>query len=161
MALSRRKEPLGEPPELLATAQAVQPAVERIVRRCLEKDPGQRFQTAKDLKFALEILGANGGQQRPVLEGRIAQNRWRIISLALAVIALAALALALRDVLVIPQQPEYRQLTFRRGSLDTARFAPDGQTIVYSAAWDRGEDRLYSSRVDGTTYVRRICDQAS
>jgi hypothetical protein len=33
------------------------------------------------------------------------------------------------------EPPTYRQLTFRRGSIRSARFAPDGQTILYSAAW--------------------------
>src|SRR5258708_4076138 len=40
--------------------------------------------------------------------------------------------------------PTYRQLTFRRGSIRSARFAPDGQTILYSAAWQ-------GSPVDGFT----------
>jgi serine/threonine protein kinase len=45
-----------EPPELDDLAQAVSPGLERIVRRCLEKQPEQRFQSAKDLAFALEAL---------------------------------------------------------------------------------------------------------
>jgi len=32
--------------------------------------------------------------------------------------------------------PAFHQLTFRRGTITSARFAPDGQTIIYSAAWD-------------------------
>jgi Tol biopolymer transport system component len=42
---------------------------------------------------------------------------------------------------------EYQQITFRTGSIGNARFTPDG-SIVYSAAWDGGEEQLYMSRTD-------------
>ena len=45
-----------DPPEFSETAHTVAPGLERIVRRCLEKNPEQRFQSAKDLAFALEAL---------------------------------------------------------------------------------------------------------
>jgi serine/threonine protein kinase len=46
----------AEPPDLSAHVPAVSSGVERIVRRCLEKDPAQRFQSARDLAFALEAV---------------------------------------------------------------------------------------------------------
>ncbi|MGA9931350.1 MAG: serine/threonine-protein kinase, partial [Terriglobales bacterium] len=45
-----------EPAELSETARNVPPALERMVRHCLEKNPGQRFQSAGDLAFDLEAL---------------------------------------------------------------------------------------------------------
>ena len=45
-----------DPPELTLTGKPVSPALERIVRRCLEKNPLQRFQSARDLAFNLEGL---------------------------------------------------------------------------------------------------------
>ena len=42
--------------------------------------------------------------------------------------------------------PRFTQLTFRAGTLISARFAPDGQTIVYSAAWQGGPQALYMVR---------------
>ena len=42
--------------------------------------------------------------------------------------------------------PTYRQLTFRRGSIRSARFAPDGQTILYSAAWQGGPVDVFTAR---------------
>ena len=44
----------NDPPELSDATHPVPPAIERIVARCLEKDPAQRFQSAQDLAFALE-----------------------------------------------------------------------------------------------------------
>jgi Tol biopolymer transport system component len=40
----------------------------------------------------------------------------------------------------------YRQLTFRRGSIRSARFAPDGQTILYSAAWQGNPTDVFTAR---------------
>jgi len=48
-----------DPPELSGTSRQVSPALDRIVRRCLEKDPDQRFQSAKDLSFALSALSGS------------------------------------------------------------------------------------------------------
>src|SRR5206468_7417598 len=45
-----------EPPEWATDSKIVSPALERIVRRCLEKEPEQRFQSARDLAFALGAL---------------------------------------------------------------------------------------------------------
>ena len=45
-----------DPPELSLTGKPISPALERIVRRCLEKNPQQRFQSARDLAFNLEGL---------------------------------------------------------------------------------------------------------
>jgi Tol biopolymer transport system component len=42
--------------------------------------------------------------------------------------------------------PSYHQLTFRRGMIRLARFAPDGQTILYSAAWEGNPSEVFSTR---------------
>jgi serine/threonine protein kinase/Tol biopolymer transport system component len=46
----------------------------------------------------------------------------------------------------LPPPPIYRQLTFRRGSIRSARFAPDGQTILYSAAWQGNPTDVFTAR---------------
>jgi eukaryotic-like serine/threonine-protein kinase len=45
-----------DPPELSDSGRVIPPTLERIVRRCLEKSPEQRFQSARDLSFALSAL---------------------------------------------------------------------------------------------------------
>lgn len=47
---------------------------------------------------------------------------------------------------------EFKRLTFQRGRLFSARFAPDGQTIVYTAAWDGGPLEIFSTRADSSEY---------
>ena len=43
-----------DPPELARPRADIPPALDRIVRHCLEKNPDERFQSARDLAFALE-----------------------------------------------------------------------------------------------------------
>ena len=63
---------------------------------------------------------------------------------AVAAAAAGAFALGLRQHRGI--QPEFHQLTFRRGAVHSARFAADGQTIVYGAAWEGKKTELFSTR---------------
>ena len=44
--------------------------------------------------------------------------------------------------------PTYRRLTFDRGTLGHARFAPDGNTIVYDAAWRGEPSEVFTARID-------------
>src|SRR5262245_15461969 len=84
--------------------------------------------------------------------------RWLGIASALAFVVLAAAAgafLAGRrtgpvEGIGARSAPTFRLLTFRRGWIHTARFAPDGQTIVYSAAWDGKPLELFATRRDSS-----------
>ncbi len=139
-----------DPPEIIRPEEPhISPALERIMRRCIEKNSSKRFQSAKDLCFALENLTSITSRQDGLQAIPIARNNWRYLTAILSVLALASLALAIRGFLAHPLQPEYRQLTYRRGDISGARFSPDGQTVIYSAAWDRPGAKLYSSRLDG------------
>ena len=142
----------GEPPELSTTDPALSPALNRIVRHCLEKDPQLRFQTARDLAFHLETVG---GSSVATLEHAPARmvRRLRLPAAGLALLAAGGVlgwlaAAALRHG-PAPAPPSFTRLTFRRGTLNGMRFAPDGQTVVYGAAWDGGPAEIFSTRVDG------------
>ncbi len=124
-------------------AATIPPALDRIVRRCLEKSPAERFQSARDLAFALQTLtavtvGAPSGMREALAEGAGAGRRRRAILRPLAAILGALLLLAV-GLLVGPfvspwrpvaSPPSFQRLTFARGTLRAARFAPDGRTIV-------------------------------
>src|SRR5208282_3689989 len=51
--------------------------------------------------------------------------------------------------------PSYHLLTYRRGTIRMARFAPDGQTVVYSAAWEGRPVEVFTTRV-GTPEARPV-----
>jgi eukaryotic-like serine/threonine-protein kinase len=82
-----------DPPELSDPIRMVSPALERIVRRCLEKNPEQRFQSARDLSFALSALSGSETTLVPsaaVVPARSSFLGWLAAALALVVIASAA-----------------------------------------------------------------------
>ena len=140
-----------EPADLSETNRNVSPALERIVQHCLEKNPEQRFHSASDIAFDLEHLsGASSTSARvtPVTGSRPTSKLLLGVATALA-FALLTLALGWR--LGRGNRPaplaEYKQITFRTGSMGNARFTPDGG-IVYSASWDGGDNQLYLARID-------------
>ncbi|HEY7573639.1 MAG TPA: protein kinase [Thermoanaerobaculia bacterium] len=142
-----------EPPDLSATNRSIQPGLERIVRHCLEKNPEERFFSARDLAFDLEALSElSGPTAGPAVAAAAPAGRkgpsWALFGAAVVATALAAggwAFLAMRKASERPP-PSFRQLTFRRGSILAARFAPDGQTVVYSAAWDGKPMEIFVGR---------------
>jgi hypothetical protein len=143
-----------DPPEMVAPAGPVPAPLEHVVRRCLQKERDERFQSAHDLAFALEALlaapTAGGGELALAVEPR-AQRRQRLARVALVVLgvlAVAAVGLLAGRALTRPSTPAFKQLTFRRGWINLARFAPDGRTVVYTAAWDGEPPEVFTTRTD-------------
>jgi eukaryotic-like serine/threonine-protein kinase len=140
-------------PELTDTKLPVAPALEKIVRRCLEKSPEQRFQSAKDLAFALEavsqISGPKTGAQAPIVAPPPEKKRSNIAIYAAGLVLAAAmlgLGLWLGHDRPVPT-PTYRQITFRAGFMGNARFTPDG-SVIYNATWEGNDGQLYIAPVD-------------
>jgi eukaryotic-like serine/threonine-protein kinase len=145
-----------DPPELAASNPKISPALDRVVRRCLEKKPEQRFQSASDLGFALEALSAVSGTTaaRAAVEEEEARTKprianWMLASAGVVMLAIIAAAFWAGTKWVSAPQPEFQQLTFRRGTIDGAAFAPDGQTIVYAAAWEGKPAELFTTTPQG------------
>jgi eukaryotic-like serine/threonine-protein kinase len=116
-----------------------------IVKHCLEKDPENRFQSAKDLAFALQTFsGSSSFRAASRKTKNIAPHAllWTLVG----VLAVATMVLAVTQLLHTPAAlPAYRRLTFEAGTVYSARFAPDGQSIVYSAAWNAKPIQLFST----------------
>ncbi|MGA8271191.1 MAG: WD40 repeat domain-containing serine/threonine protein kinase [Candidatus Sulfotelmatobacter sp.] len=140
-----------EPLDLSETNRNVSPALERIVQHCLEKNPEQRFHSARDIAFDLEHLSGVSGTSARV-PAVASARRWGSLAVGIgAGLAVALLMFGLgwwlgRGSGAVPAA-EYQKITFRRGSIGHARFTPDG-SIVYSASWDGTEDQLYMARTD-------------
>jgi predicted Ser/Thr protein kinase len=142
-----------DPPDLSVTNQNVPPALERIIRHCLEKNPEQRFHSAHDLAFDLEALSGDSAtaQSGAAVVARRSGNGRRIgIAAAIALLALAAgWALGRRKTAdAKPAAVRFSQLTFRQEPIFNARFSPDGKTVVYCAAPAGNSPRIYSVRPD-------------
>jgi WD40 repeat protein len=139
-----------EPPDLDASGVRDSPVLDRIVRHCLEKKPEQRFQSATDIAFDLETFSVATGTasgRSAIAAG--APPAGRNLGIAAAIVAAAAAVLATgvfldRAVRPAPVSPSFERLTFRRGTVGAARFAPDGRTVVYSAQWEGAPTEIYS-----------------
>src|SRR2546429_5597169 len=75
---------------------------------------------------------------------RVVLRRWMTHSLLIVAVILVGV-LAARS-LWTRREPRFHQLTFRRGSVFTARFAPYGRAVLYIAEWDGNPGRTYSTR---------------
>ena len=141
-----------DPPELGGTRTDLSPALDRIVRHCLEKNVAERFQTARDVAFALEAL--SGSVSGSATSGRavVTQDRSRrrvAFAAATALLAVAGVSfwLGRRTVpTASTTSVRFETKTFDQQSIFNARFAPDGQTIVYSAALEGNRPQLFVIR---------------
>jgi Tol biopolymer transport system component len=139
--------------------------LEQVVRRCLEKNPDERFQSAHDLGLALEMLSGptasrpGSGQQRTRdATGLGPTSRlWKRLA-AVSLVAVAAgggYALG-RHRAASVEPPAFEQVTFRRGAIFSARFVPPrGDTIVYGAAWQGAPVEVFSTTL-GESEARTV-----
>ncbi len=146
-----------EPPEISTTQPDVPLGLDRIVRHCLEKDAEARFQSARDLAFDLEAMSVTSAERVPRVEiGWGPGIRKGLAALALIAVGIAAGIVAEKRLAPsgygsgAESLPTFHRLTYRRGTIRSARFAPDGQTIVYGAAWEGQPIRLFLTRVQGS-----------
>ena len=126
-----------EPPELSEMKHPVSPGLERIVRRCLEKQSEQRFQSAKDLAFALEALSGTSSRTGAQAAIASAEKRSKPRWLTTAAVALAALAAGAAIAWFLhptsAPAPTFSRLSFQQGVMFRARLSPDAKAVIYSA----------------------------
>ena len=146
---------IREEPEALAKSAPGSPLPLRwIVERCLAKEREERYGSTRDLAFDLArlrdgltdgSLSAASAAVAPSAAKRLSRLGL-VLGIAGVAIGAAAAAIALRKTHAGP--PTYRPLSFHRGAIGNARIAPDGKTILYSAAWEGKPAQIYSTRLD-------------
>ena len=155
-----------DPADLLLTSRGISPALARVVSRCLEKNPASRFQSARDLAFALEALsGSTGSAATPALVEAPASPRatGRSPRLAYGVAALGlAVAAAIGFVHFRERPVEARTVRFEIAppgptTAEMLSLSPDGRLLAFVAAtdgpplvWIRPLDSLESRSLPGT-----------
>lgn len=132
------------PPEVTRERANVPKAFEQIVNHCLEKEPEKRFQSVRDLIFALDTLAGGSTTKFDWWSARAPIKKTLLALLGLGL--LAGIGWRLRS-WIVPRvtNPQYRRLTFERGTVYGARFNSDGGSLVYEASWHGEPPRLFST----------------
>jgi Tol biopolymer transport system component len=140
-----------QPRPLLELVPMTPPALERLVKQCLAKDPDERWQTASDLRRELQWIAEAGSAsdvpaQTPTLPKRTSRERMAWGLAAVTTVAAVALALTLQSGGNTKGQPMFTALTYGPMAIFRAAFAPDGKTIVFSAAAEGNTPHLFVIR---------------
>jgi Tol biopolymer transport system component len=133
-----------EPQELASRIGVIAPALERIVRHCMEKQPKQRFQSARDIAFDLESVSAISGTTA-VNAAAAAKSPAPWLRPAILSLAFLAGGIALGFWLhptAIELHPKLHRITFSRLTILTARFTPDAN-LIYGASVDGRQAELF------------------
>ncbi|MBK9065210.1 MAG: protein kinase [Acidobacteria bacterium] len=137
-----------EPPPVSAAAPMTPPALDRVVKTCLAKDPEDRFQTAHDIKLQLQWIAEGGSQvglPAPVAHRRKSRERlaWGLAAAATA----AAAVLAFGFVRRAPARPKLVRFEIANPdgitSIDAPRISPDGRHLAFNATDSSGKSRIW------------------
>ena len=141
-----------EPAPLSQSGDDVPREVERIITRCLRKDPQRRWQSMADVKVALEdvleeLESGKAGREETAARARTRQRGLPLLFWsALVVLALAAGAFLGSRALKAPAA-HFRTIDLpARRRFRTRRFSPDGQTVLFSAQWATEPTTIFSMR---------------
>jgi hypothetical protein len=153
-----------DPPDLVLEGSPISPAIDRIVRHCLEKEPAHRFQSTRDLAFALDALSTRSGIGATSAAGASTWSRRRPGLLPVAAIGLLAGAAvtwlvtnALRPTASDASAPPPSVVRFEipvpaaAGGPTAVDVAPDGQSIAWVQSPTAGAQEVW---------IRRFSDRA-
>ena len=154
-----------EPEPITALRVGVPVDLDRIVAKAMAKDRDERYQHVDEMIVDLRALrkqiesgksavvktavSQTTPEPRPAPKARRATTAVAAAAGLLILLALAFVA-GTQFTDPAPDLPTYKRLTFRRGAVTSARFAPDGNTIIYSAAWDGGRRELFTTRLESS-----------
>ncbi len=147
-----------DPRELTSVNPNVTPGFDRVIRHCMEKSPEQRFQSARDLAFHLDMLSSASGSA-PTLESKISDswNRPLISLLGAAALLIAGLGggwLLRSSRMAAPRPPlvRFTQITHEEGLEVQPALSPDGGTFVFTRGGGPAAD-IYLQRVSGRNAI--------
>ena len=128
----------ADPPPLSSLLAQIPASLERLIRRCLAKDPDDRWQTARDLAAELRWISEVGSGTTAAASVSTRRRRRAALwgGIGGAALTTALFAAVAPSMWPKPVVAEYQPVTYRRGVVSSARFTSDGQSFVYSATFD-------------------------
>lgn len=142
-----------DPPELRGPKGPVPPVLDRIIGRCLEKAPANRFQNAQDLAFALKSVAAGAVSSSATLTESMsipaATSRWKAWVAAAVLLAGggAGYWIGRRGPSETPLR--LRRVSARQGFVQDARFSNGGKDVLVTATWDAATLGVYALASQG------------
>ena len=124
-----------EPAQLSTSVHNLPLALGRVVHRCLEKDPGARFQSARDLAFNLEMLSRDSSSDVPISVGKVSR-KLSPLQVAVAVVLAAAAGFVAPRIIVRTENRlpiGVSRLTDFVGMEEFPALSPDGKSVAFTA----------------------------
>ena len=149
----------GNPTPLSQLVPLTPPALDHVIKKCLEKDPDDRWQSARDLADQMRFIvdaGSRAGEAAPVLAKRKTRTKvaWAL-NAATAVVAVLATVAAVKLTTAPPHvvrssllPPEHTQYQPTSGAMV---LSPDGLRIAFVARGDDGKQMLWVRALDALT----------
>lgn len=157
-----------DPPEVSVTGAHLSPALDRVVRHCLEKTPNERFHSARDLIFDLESVSGSSAPHASGVVAALPKERKPAVWIGgVALAAAAALAAAFFAGRITggggahapATHSSFQQITYLPGVETTPSISPDGRSILFVSRKEGKED-IYLQRIDGRNAINLTKDLA-
>jgi serine/threonine protein kinase len=141
---------IGHEPDWSALPASVGPGTRRVLARCVEKNPKLRYRDIGDVAADLATPTPYTTAVPVVSDGpKRSGFAWGVAGLAI-VLAIVLGGLLIKERAVIPAPPRFTRLTFAPQFVTNARFAPDGKTVVFSAASEGNATTMFVLHAEDT-----------
>ncbi len=157
----------GMPPSITSLQPMTPPALERVIKTCLNKDPDERWQTAQDLAAELKWIAEGGSQigaPAPVVSRRKSRERWAWAATGLFAVISALTGARLLTQREAPRLPtKFAVAPPKDVKIEWPRISPDGRAVAFvgvdarnrRSIWVRQMDSFEAIHLDGTENVQR------